>query len=260
MKNFTAASFSPGMLSLRSSWRYVKADFASEFAELESRGELSAASTGEKIWETRTKYVFKIALPGGGAAVFKSFHKIVHPAKFMLRPSPGGFEARNYALLEKLGLPLPELLAAGDTRKNFKLSNTFVLTRFAEGFCSCDEFAPGGSCAGRNDLKQDVLGKSMELLARCHDAGILHRGYTGANVLWKETAEKGKGELLLIDLASCRNRPRFIINLSVHKELKLFFKNLALAPAEKEELISRYCSARKKGAPSCCRLLKKLLD
>lgn len=57
-------------------------------------------------------------------------------------------------------------------------------------------------------------------------------GYTVANVLWKESGEQDKAELLLIDLA----------------------------PAEKEELIERYCSARKKGAPSALRLKKKLLD
>ena len=260
MKNYSANAYSPAMSSLRSSWRYVKTDFAPEFARLESRGELSASCTGEKIWETRQKYVFKIALKEGGAAVYKSFRKIVHPAKFMLRPSPGGFEARNYAILEKLGLPLPELLAAGDTRKNFILSNTFVITRFAENFNSCKEFCPGGKYADRKELRMYVLNKSMEFLARCHDGGVLHRGYTVANVLWKESGEQDKAELLLIDLASCRNRPLFIINSSVHKELKLFFRHLTLAPAEKEELIERYCSARKKGAPSALRLKKKLLD
>lgn len=256
--------FHPSMRRLSSSWCYVKDSFLKEFETLSKRGEFSESGSGENIWDTGKKFVLKISLDGGGAVVYKSFRSVAKPAKFILRPSPCGFEAHNYSLIGALGIPLPELLAAGDTRKNFILENAFLITRFAEGFYNGRQLLKGELFEERSDLMEELLRRNMPLLARCHDAGIIHRGFTLANLMWRELpepdSEGNKLELLWIDLGSCRRRPVFLINFLCHLDLELLFKHPDLSNGQKSELIELYCASRKKCPPKAGPIKRKLLS
>ena len=194
----------------------------------------------------------------------KKYRRIPKPAKYLLRPSPCGFEACNFSRFEALGIPLPELLAVGETRENFRLKTAFIITRFAENFMDGRAFAPGGKEREDSALMKEFLRRNVVELARCHDACIVHRGFTPANLMWKKRVspdEKGNNlELLWIDLASCRKRPLFIVNALCCKELETLFGPLELSKEVREELIALYCGNRKKFPPAEKRLRKKLLN
>ena len=260
----TAVSFSPSMSRLRTSWEYVKESFVPELKVLEEKNMLSETGPGELIWETKSKFVLKVPLSTGGFAVVKKYRRISKPAKYLLRPSPCGFEACNFSRFEALGIPLPELLAVGETRENFRLKTAFIITRFAENFMDGRAFAPGGKEREDSALMKEFLRRNVIELARCHDARIVHRGFTPANLMWKKRVspdEKGNNlELLWIDLASCRKRPLFIVNALCCKELETLFGPLELSKEVREELIALYCGNRKKFPPAEKRLRKKLLN
>lgn len=262
VKLVTGISFLPRMRRLSSSWRYVKESFASAFAELEEKGELSENGSGENIWETRSKFVLKLRLADGSAAAFKGFRWISRPWRFILRPSLCGFEAENFSRAAALGIPVPELLAAGDERRCFILKNAFLMTRFAEGFHDGRDFLPGGPMAEDLQLKDEFLRRNLEFLARFHDAGIIHRGFTPANLMWKlRSAPDAAGnrlELLWIDLASCRRRGLFLINSGCSGDLAHLFLPLELSAARKEELVRFYCAARKKSVPDAEKIISAL--
>lgn len=259
MKKITGEAFSKNMRRLSSSWCYVKESFAETFEELKKNGGFSETGPGEKIWETRSKYVLKLALKGGSAAVYKGTRQISRPARFILRPSLSGFEAENFSFVSALGIPVAELLAAGDERSCFILKKTFLITRFAEGFLSGLEFLPEKQMENREELLDEFLRRNLLWLARCHDAGLLHRGSTPANFLWKKrSAPDGEGnriDLLWIDLASCRRRPMFLVNKGCIKDLKLLFKPLGLPPEKQKELIAFYCAARKNSSPAAAGII-----
>ena len=264
MNLITAPEFHPSMRRLSSSWCYVRDSFAGEFEALQKKGEFSESGSGENIWDTGKKFVLKIALESGGAVVYKSFRSVAKPEKFILRPSPCGFEAHNYSLIGKLGIPVPELLAAGDTRKNFILENAFLITRFAEGFYNGRQLLKGEQFQEREDLMEELLRRNMPLLARCHDAGIIHRGFTLANLMWKELpqpdSEGNKLELLWIDFGSCRRRPVFLINFLCHLDLELLFKHPDLSKEQKARLIELYCASRQKMPPKAHVIKSRLLS
>lgn len=260
----TAVSFSPSFTSLRTSWEYVKEGFLPELKLLEEKGLLSETGPGEMIWETKSKYVLKVPLSTGGFAVVKKYRRISKPAKFLLRLSPCGLEACNFGRFEKLAIPLPELLAVGETREFFRLKTAFIITRFAEGFLDGRAFAPQGKFRENSALRKEFLRRNVMELAQLHDARILHRGFTPANLMWKERAvpdDKGhRLELLWIDLASCRKRPYFIINALCAGELEMLFAPLELTRELREELIVLYCGTRKKFPPKETGLRQKLLN
>ena len=260
----TAVSFSPSLGRLRTSWEYVKDTFLPELKILEEKNMLSETGPGELIWETKSKFVLKVPLSTGGFAVVKKYRRIPKPSKYLLRLSPCGLEACNFGSFEALGIPLPELLAVGETRENFRLKTAFIITRFAENFLDGRAFAPGGKERENSAAMKEFLRRNVAELARCHDACIVHRGFTPANLMWKKRVspdEKGNNlELLWIDLASCRKRPLFIVNALCCKELETLFGPLELSKEVREELIALYCGNRKKFPPAEKRLRKKLLN
>lgn len=254
MKKYTAPLFSGRFISLMSSWSYCKDAFAADFEDLKSSGAFLESGPGEKIWETKSKYVLKLPVSEGFAAVYKGYRRISKGMSYLLRPSPCGMEAMNYRRIASLGIPLPEFLAAGEKRSFFVLKDAFFITRFAEGFQDGRVFLPGGTMEHEGQVKKEFLHRHLRFLARCHDGGILHRGFTPANIMWKKrSAPDADGcmlDLLWIDLASCRRLPLFILNARCAEDLSLCLSPLKLPPEELDELVEAYCSARQKKAPS----------
>ena len=258
MRHFAAEKFTPSMRSLAGSWEYFRQDFAPEFERLDREGFLREGGPSEKIWQTKNRFVLKVPLGGGRFAAYKRYRKISRPRKFMLRPSPCGFEAYNYQLLGELGIPLPGLLAAGDTREHFRLRTAFIMTEFAEGFRDGRDFLPGGALAREKELRAEFISRNFRLLARCHDACVLHRGFNPANLLYKVRSAPDEAgnrlDLLWIDVASCRRRPRALVNFLLVHDFRQFFREFDLPEEEKAAFIDGYCRSRKTAPPEPSRL------
>lgn len=198
-------------IKLFSSWCWVKSDFAEEFAYLQKNSLLDKGSPGAQcIWETKQKYVLKLTIPAGRSIACKKYHTFRNPQHFIKRATPAGLEALNYQELFSLGIPAPQILAAGETRRFFFPRNAFFITEFLENTSDGRDFIDDGKYLHQTAWKQEFVKKNIQYLALFHDQGFLHKGFTPFNMLWKEkeTALQKEGDLLdifWIDVASCRN-------------------------------------------------------
>lgn len=262
MKKFVTDEFKRFMSSLSGSFCWFRSDFAGKFAELENSGYLQENGPAEMIWQTRSKYVLKVPLGDGKFAVYKTYRKISKPYKYMLRLSPCGAEALNYQLMQDRALPMAKLLAVAEKRRFFRLHNAFIVTEFADGFRDGRDFMPGGCMADRIDLCNEFILRNLALLAHCHDCGILHRGFTPANLLYKlrENADENGNylDLVWIDVASCRRQSLWRIDRNVEIDLVQFFRFFAFDNARLSDYLASYCRSREKFPLPAAELLKKV--
>ena len=101
---------------------------------------------------------------------------------------------------------------------------------------------PGNAKADQRELRAEFIRGHLELLARCHNAGILHRGFTPANLLYKTCGTQM--EFMWIDVASCRQRPKFIIDHAAKQDIEQLFSYFDLTEQEKNNFIDFYRQSR----------------
>jgi tRNA A-37 threonylcarbamoyl transferase component Bud32 len=162
----------------------------------------------------------------------------------MFRLSPCGFEARNYQLLADAGIPMAKLVAVGDTRKMFLLKNMFLITEFAENFRDGRDFQPDGCLHDNAALKEEYIVRNLQLLARCHDAGLIHGGFTPANLLYslRETPDEygNKLDLIWIDVATCRKISPVCPAARMAGDFNHFFRFLDIGNEERKRYLQIY--------------------
>jgi tRNA A-37 threonylcarbamoyl transferase component Bud32 len=202
------------------------------------------------IWRTKQKFVMRITAPSGKVAAFKFYDKLKSPQKFFLRYSPAAAEALNYQRIADMDIAAPQLLAAGDVRKRGKLKNSFIITAFAENYRDGRDFFGEGIHAGDITLRNEFIRRAMELLARCHDHHILHRGYTPSNILSRVRASADANgnnlDIMFIDVASCRKLPRWLLKLKLMVDFIMFFRFFELDAAQRKEFLQYYLNASEK--------------
>jgi len=231
--------FSSRMIRLYRSWSWVRSGFAEEFDRLSDAGAFLPDGPSETIWNTRSKYVLKTPTSLGFDVAYKSFLRIRHFHKYLLRPSACAAEAVNYMLLAELGFPLPDLLAVGETRCGLLLKNAFMASRFAEGFRNGLDFARDGIHVGDMPMLMDFCRGHLKLLAKLHDKGIVHRGFTPGNLLYRQGT--GGMEFCWIDVASCRRSA--ISTAQIANDMFHLFRYLNISPDIRRELQSCYLNA-----------------
>ena len=246
MKIHYSDSFEPEKTRIISSWSWVKKSFAEDFETLSKSGVLREDGGAEIIWSTKQKYVLKVSCSDRNY-VFKSYRKVRDVRKYLFRMSPCGLEARNYQLLAAAGLPMAKLVAAGDTRCFFRLKTMFLMTEFAENFRDGRDFMPDGILFENAALREEYIVRNLRLLARCHDAGFIHAGFTPANLLYSvrnTPDEQGNAlDFCWIDVATCRRfsllyPPRKMITDHVH-----FFMFLNIRDKELQRYLQVYYDA-----------------
>lgn len=232
--------FSPRMIRLFRSWSWVRDDFADEFDRLSDAGALRPdGGISPTIWHTRTKFVLRAATSRGFDIAYKSYFKIRNFHQYMLRPSDCASEAANYMMLADLGFPLPDLLAVGETRCGFVLKNTFLISRFVDDYRTGLDFFRDGIHVGNEPLFLEFCRGNLSLLARLHDLGIVHRGFTPANLLYRKDADGMK--FCWIDVADCRRSA--IGTTQIATDMFHLFRYLKTSPETRRALEAWYLNA-----------------
>ena len=236
-----APAFSPNMIRLLRSWSWVRSDFAEEFKRLSDAGAFRPNGGSEKIWTTRTKFVLRVpASQRGFDVAYKSFFKVKYAYKYLLRPSPCASEAANYTLLTEMGFPLPDLLAAGEIRSGGIgiLKNAFMVSRFLGEYRSGVDFYVGDQIGNIPLLKEFCRGH-LALLAKLHDRGFVHGGFTPANLLYSQGPDGMK--FYWIDVAECARSSLTVP--AIADDMIRLFRYLKISADVRRELETAYLEA-----------------
>ena len=234
--------FTPRTGQLFHSWSWVRSDFADEFRRLSDAGAFRPGGVSETVWNTRTKFVLRAKTSLGFDVAYKSFFRIRSPFRYLLRNSPCASEAANYVLLTEMGLPLPDLLAAGEIRCALCLKNAFMVSRFLEGYRNGLDFFQEGKYAGNEAMLKEFCRGHLALLAKLHDRGYVHGGFTPANLLYLR--EPGGGmKFCWIDVAECSPSPLTVPMIA--DDIIRLFRYLTISAKVRRELETAYLEAAK---------------
>ena len=259
MKRRTAPSFSPRMISLFGSWCWVKDSFAADYDRLSAAGMFEPGDGSRTIWSTRSKYVLRVPVAPGFDVAYKGFYRVHGLHRFFLRPSPSAFEAVNDVRLAELGFPLPELLAVGEIRRGPFLRDAFFVSRFIDGYRNGLDFHGPGPHASDVTLMKAFCAGHLALLAKLHDAGILHHGFTPSNLLYRQTPSGL--EFCWVDVADCKKAEIGLREIA--EDVVQFFRHLNhIDAALRRELLAPYFDAVKvprTNLDDLCALLEKRL-
>lgn len=220
----------------RSSWQCQMPGFENVLQKLRSFKELPEDETHHLINVSSGKYVYRCQ-DGKWDFAYKTIQGKTF-WRYLFRPSLPLREALHYNVLYDLEIPAPQLLALGDTRRNFILSESFIITAFLDGTCDGRIFMPGGKFrTGFEALRKAYCIENLKLLARLHNAGYFHKASHPRNFLFRGDSPENL-EVFWIDVARMRRMTRD--RRSVIVDLHTFFRDMQLPRQEVEELINIY--------------------
>ena len=259
MDRRTAPSFSPGMISVIGSWCWVRDSFAAEFDRLSASGAFLPGDDARTIWKTRSKFVLRVPVAPGFDVAYKGFYRVHYAQRYFLHPSPSASEAVNYVRLAELGFPLPELLAVGEIRRGPFLRDAFFASRFIDGYRNGLDFFGSGEYASDLPLLRAFCSGHLALLARLHDAGMLHRGFTPSNLLYRRTAS-GLA-FCWVDVADCKKAAVTVRGIA-DDVVKLFRYLNHIDPSLRREFLAGYlraASVPRTDLDELCRVVEQIL-
>ncbi len=199
----------------------------------------------EIIWKTRHKTVWKAVLPRkyGGLTIAWKDYTNKRFWRFFLRRSFVAREAAGYRIAEKLGIPVPRLLACGDTRRFFKLRTCFIVTEFIKNAQNGLAFCPGGAMAGEEGSRKAFCKQNLHSLAILHEAGFRHGTALPQNMLWTINRDS-RMETAWIDLEKVRRYSGRKLRRLMKKDLHDFLGNLEFNLETTEQMVNYYNRVR----------------
>ncbi len=114
--------------------------------------------------------------------------------RFFLRPAKCSIEAKNYCLLRRLGILVPEVLAVGERRKYGGLIDAFIITSGIANAVNLEEFAKRSDAA---DFMPAILDQLADIVGTMHGANFFHIDLQWRNILVQEM--NGEVMIYLID-------------------------------------------------------------
>lgn len=186
-------------------WRYAAPGFEQGLAHLLSAPEIYRQ--GEKIWEHGSNEVFRLTLPPSCGEFDVVYKHTVGKRRWnhCVSASAAVREAVNMLAMSRLGFPMIELLAVGESRSWRYWTDAFLVTRFAEGYLDGRHVLPGFEYGEDAAVRDAFIASALAQLARMHALCIYHKGFKVYNILWKRC--EGGVDLRLLDVASCRMIP-----------------------------------------------------
>ena len=160
--------------------------------------------------------------------------------RYIISPSLPLREFTHYQQLAAINLPIPEVLAVGDTRKFFVLKESFIITSYIENTFDGRTFMPGGKfCTGFEDLRKAFSAILMKQLAHLHNNGYFHKAAHPRNFLFRGD-NPSNIEVFWIDVARMRKATN--LRFATTYDLKSFFHDMKLPKNEVLELLDIYLS------------------
>jgi tRNA A-37 threonylcarbamoyl transferase component Bud32 len=233
-----------------SSWDYCEKDFESALQQL--KAERSALCRQDRILsDNNAKYVWRIPLTGDNGQEFDTGYKICSaetPWRYMFRYSLPTREAENYRLFASIGMPMPRLLAHGDTRKCFILKESYIVVEFIPGTKDGTVFMPDRKMRDDTAAADEFTKKNFELLAKLHQNRIFHKAFHVRNSLFRYD-ENGNMEIFWIDVARCRRYPWKNMKWPILFDLQTWLQDLRIDEVTGRRYIEYYCSAWQNDCP-----------
>lgn len=194
-----------------------------------------------KLSDRAGKRVWRIDLPAelGGAAVVYKFCDGKAPWRYVLNLSHPAREWRNFQVLYSLGVPAPEVLAYGETRRWGIIRDSFIVTRFLEGTRDGRDFMPGGRLRDDVAMRRRFCALVAPHLAKLHRHGFFHKALHPRNVLYRgETPETM--EVFFVDVARCRIRFGCLMKPAILFDLYTPLRDLELPAEEGRAFLAKY--------------------
>ncbi len=226
----------------RKSWACCVAGFGDVLRDLRKAAVLQEDEQHHLINVSSGKYVYRCKVDDWDFAYKTQQGKTFW--RYMFRHSLPLRECYHYAVLRKLNIPVPQVLAVGDTRHNFILTESFIITDFLDNTCDGRIFMPGGKFrSGYDGLRRAFCIGHLELLARLHNGGYFHKASHPRNFLFRGDSPENM-EIYWIDVARMRKMhdPRRSVIIDLHT----FFRDMRLERDEVLELITFYLSKLEK--------------
>lgn len=188
--------------SLSSSWHWYRKDFEEQWKYLINEG-LFSDKKESTIWQTRFKAVQLLEVPFEGSSykIALKFYREKRIIRYFLRPSLATREAMGYEVMEKLGIPVAEVLAYGEKRNIIRIKEAFIITKYVEGTENMLYFKEHEE---EHEALLSLLKENIRYLALLHRANYIHSGLHPRNILWKREAGNSVRSIW-IDLATVRN-------------------------------------------------------
>ncbi len=244
-KETLSDSFTGRERSLIRPWFWLRAD-AAELRDVLRAGPPGMDSGPEVLWKTKNKYVLRLKTASGLDTACKWYVRI-RQCPYSFSWTLAAKEAYNFKKLVKLGLPLVKLVAAGEDRGFFHIRNCFIVTEFADGFLDGRYFFE--SMSHETAMRDEFTSKNFALIARMHDAGICHYGFTPMNELWRKLpepdAEGNQLEIRWLDIATCHRAPVWLLKRRIAEDLGCFLWRYPFTPEERREQLRVYWEATK---------------
>lgn len=226
-------------------WCWIRRD-AAELRDVLRAGPPGVDSGSEVLWRTKNKYVLRLKTASGLDLAYKCGRNI--------RWLPYGFswtqavkEAYKLKRLAHVGLPLVKLVAVGEDRGFFRIRSAFLVTEFADGFLDGRHFFE--SLSHETALRDEFTRGNFVLLARLHDAGFFHGGFTPMNELWRRLpepdAEGRRMEIRWIDVARCRRAWGRGLKRRIVRDLGDFLRFYPFTAEERRAHLQVYLEATK---------------
>ena len=231
--------------SLTHSWRWVREDVV-EILDALRAGPPGLESGLEVLWKTKNKYTLRLKTASGLDLACKWYVKN-RQLPYSFSWTHAAREAYNFKLLADVGLPLVKLVAAGEERHPLHVRSSFIITEFADGFLDGRCFFE--SMIHEIALRDEFTHRNFALVARMHDAGFYHRGFTPMNELWRilpeSDADGSRMEIRWIDIATCGRARGAVLKRHIVDDLGLFLWFYPLTAEERREYLRVYLDAAK---------------
>ena len=221
-------------------------DFAEGLEYLKNHPELRGKEN--LLSDSAGKFVWKIDLPAeaGGRCVAYKFCQGKAPWRYVINLSHPAREWRNYQAIYQLGIPAAKVLAYGESRRNWKLESSFIVTEFLADTRDGRDFMPEGPRRNDLGLRRHFCELVAPSLAKLHDHGFFHKALHPRNILYRGNTPETL-EIFFIDVARCRIRPKFLMRWPILFDLYTPLRDLKLPQQESMAFLEAYL----KHARSC---------